>query len=109
MEQEDIFPRVEQGHRWGHRQSRRLSHPRSLNVWERLGEHAYIPATMVPLMVLTGGLWILLLQRWAKPVIWSIIGSLLVGSLVCAFLPLFLRAYECEYDGTTEMQQKKVK
>lgn len=79
--------------------SRRLTHPRSQNVWEVLGDHAYIPATIVPLMILAGVLWIMLLQRWAKPVIWSIIGSFLLGSLVCAFLPLFFRTYECEYEG----------
>jgi len=85
-----------------HTAFRRLAPSNSHDVWDVLADHAYIPVTMVMLLIGVGILWILLLQKWAKPVIWIVIGTFLASSFGCSFIPLFIPSYECVYDDNHE-------
>jgi len=70
---------------------------KNLQMWDRMAQNAEIPAVLVPLVLVVGVLWVLLLQKAAKPCIWGAIVFCVAICIFFAVFPVFGNFHVCEF------------
>merc|ERR1719494_957012 len=81
---------------------RRLTEAGTYSIWDRMSQNAEVPGVLVPLLLIVGALWVLLLQKAALQCIW---GAIVFSVSICIFLavfPLMITIRQCVYpDGSS--------